>query len=211
MTPADVPIDLSAPEGVTLHVVSQAAGNAGLKGGPDAAALKKAGWMERVGTAAGLWVSVSAQQLYVIENGIVRWSAACSTGRNGIGSLANSEKTPPGWHEVARKIGEKEPWGRIFEARAPTSRTWKPGDKTDADLVLTRIFILEGIEPGINKGKDEQGRVVDSRERYIYIHGTNGEENLGQPVSHGCVRVSNEAVLALFDFISSGSLLYIEP
>jgi len=77
--------------------------------------------------------------------------------------------------------------------------------------VLTRIFILDGLEPGVNKGRDEQGRVVDSQERYIYIHGTNDEENLGQPVSHGCIRVSNDAALALFDFIPAGALLYIEP
>ena len=210
MTPADTPIDLSAPEGVPLRVLSQPVANCRSKGGPDVAALRKAGWMERVGNTAGLWVSVSAQQLYVVENGTVRWSTACSTGMNGIGGLADSEKTPSGWHKVAKKVGDREPWGRIFKSRVPTSRKWKAGDKTDVDLVLTRIFILEGLEPGINKGRDKQGRVVDSRERYIYIHGTNDEENLGQPVSHGCIRISNEAVLALFDFIPKGTLLYIE-
>ena len=93
----------------------------------------------------------------------------------------------------------------------PTSKVWKPGDETVEDLVLTRIFLLDGLEPGVNKGRNEQGQNVDSRDRFIYIHGTNDEANLGRPVSHGCIRVSNEAVLALFEFIPEGTLLFIEP
>lgn len=211
MTPADVPIDLVSPEGVPLKVLSQPKPADDNTGVPDAVMMEKAGWKERVGDAAGIWVSVSAQKLYVIENGNVRWSTACSTARNGVGALADSGKTPAGWHEIAKKVGGREPWGRIFEARVPTSKVWKPGDETVEDLVLTRIFLLDGLEPGVNKGRNEQGQNVDSRDRFIYIHGTNDEANLGRPVSHGCIRVSNEAVLALFEFIPEGTLLFIEP
>ena len=211
MTPADIPIDLVAPEGVPVEVLTQPASESGATEGPDIMALEKAGWCDRVGDAVGLWVSVPAQQLYVLEKGKVRWSTRCSTGKNGVGSRVDSGQTPPGWHKIVKKIGDGEPWGRIFKARVPTSQEWKSGDESGEDLVLTRIFILDGLEPGVNKGQDEQGRVVDSRERYIYIHGTNDEANLGQPVSHGCVRVSNEAALALFEFIPEETLLYIEP
>ena len=182
-----------------------------IEDGPTAETLTQVGWNMRVGDAPGLWVSVSDQRLYVIENGQVRWRTTCSTALNGVGSLANSYKTPPGWHKVVRKIGDNEPWGRVFRARGATAQVWQPGDDTEEDLVLTRIFILDGLEPGINKGRDAQGRVVDSRERYIYIHGTNDETRLGQPVSQGCVRVSNEAAIALYDFIPVGTLLYIDP
>jgi len=211
MTPADVPIDLVSPEGVPLKVLSQPKPADDNTGAPDAVMLAKAGWREQVGDAAGIWVSVPAQKLYVIENGNVRWSTACSTALNGVGALADSGKTPSGWHKIAKKIGEHEPLGRIFEARAPTSKVWKPGDETVEDLVLTRIFLLDGLEPGVNKGRNEQGQNVDSRDRFIYIHGTNDEDNLGRPVSHGCIRVSNEAVLALFELIPEGTLLFIEP
>ena len=36
-----------------------------------------------------------------------------------------------------------------------------------------------------------QGGTVDTFDRYVYIHGTNHEENLGKPSSSGCLQVSN--------------------
>ncbi len=208
MTPADVPIDMEAPEGVPVRVITQpsAADN---DDGPTARALEKADWHERVGEALGIWVCLAAQRLYVLAEGRVQWSTPCSTALHGMGSLVDSNMTPPGWHRIARKVGADEPWGRVFRARVPTSQVWQSGDDTEEDLVLTRVFILDGLEPGINQGRDEEGRVVDSRERYIYIHGTNDEDQLGKPVSMGCVRISNDAAIALFDFIPQGTLVYI--
>ncbi|HDP35455.1 MAG TPA: hypothetical protein ENN29_10145, partial [Candidatus Hydrogenedentes bacterium] len=205
MTPPDVPVELIAQQETPARVLPQPPPGIG----PDAAALAEAGWRERVGDAPGLWVSVPKQELYVIEAGKTRWRATCSTALNGVGVLVNTNTTPPGWHRIAQKIGCNEPPGRIFQARQATSRVWRPGDETEEDLVLTRIFVLDGLEPGVNQGRDAQGNVVDSRERFIYIHGTNDEARLGQPVSHGCVRLSNKDVAVLFDFMSEGSLLYI--
>ena len=67
------------------------------------------------------------------------------------------------------------------------------------DLVLTRILWQEGVE----------SHNQNTRDRYIYIHGTNHEKLLGQPASHGCVRMANEAVVELYDLVETGTELHI--
>jgi lipoprotein-anchoring transpeptidase ErfK/SrfK len=42
---------------------------------------------------------------------------------------------------------------------------------------------------------------VDSFDRNIYIHRTNDEENIGKPASHGCVRLTNDDVIAAYEII----------
>jgi UDP-N-acetylmuramate--L-alanine ligase len=118
---------------------------------------------------------------------------------------SHSYQTPPGWHRIARKIGEKAPNGTRFVAREPNGEIWS-GEESDDDLILTRILTLDGLEDGVNRG-----RGYDSIERYIYIHGTNQESLLGRPTSHGCVRMSNQDVCALFDRIEEGDYVYIAP
>ena len=65
--------------------------------------------------------------------------------------------------------------------------------------VLTRLITLDGLEQGKNKG----GK-VDSYARCIYIHGTNDEEGIGMPKSHGCIRLTNDDVITLFERLSVG-------
>jgi len=134
---------------------------------------------------------------------VARWPV--STARLGIGGEQNSYQTPPGWHRIARKIGEKVPRGTRFVAREPNGEIWS-GAESDDDLILTRILTLDGLEDGVNRG-----RCYDSIERYIYIHGTNQESLLGRPMSHGCVRMSNQDVCALFDRIEEGDYVFIAP
>jgi hypothetical protein len=166
--------------------------------------LDQQGWDEHVETAIGIWVSVDDQLFRIVENGRVIWAVPCSTAANGTGSQNGSEQTPLGWHVVSRKIGTDAPIGQVFRSRGPTKEIWKPGDDTKKDLVLTRILILDGLEPGKNKGGD-----VDSRDRYIYVHGTNDEANIGTPASHGCVRLRNEDIIAAFDLIPEDTPLLI--
>jgi lipoprotein-anchoring transpeptidase ErfK/SrfK len=40
-----------------------------------------------------------------------------------------------------------------------------------------------------------------TRERYIYIHGTNQEQLIGQAASSGCIRMRNADMIRLFDLI----------
>ena len=108
-----------------------------------------------------------------------------------------------GWHRIHARIGAGAPLGTVFESRVPTGRVWR-GEAAEADLILTRVLTLEGLEDGVNRGP---GR--DSLERYIYLHGTNHEDQLGRPASHGCVRLANADVVELFDRVAEGDPVFI--
>lgn len=166
--------------------------------------LAEFGWSERVGKKRAVWVSVQEQAFRIIEGDSIVLETGCSTARNGVGSQINSGKTPLGWHSVAEKIGEGAAWGQVFRDRKPTREKWKAGDTVDEDLVLTRVLTLTGEEPGKNKGGE-----VDSLARYIYIHGTNDEENIGKPESHGCVRLRNDDAIRVFDLLAVGAPVLI--
>lgn len=166
--------------------------------------LEAAGWDKRVGDGLGLWVSVGRQQLAGIEKGRVRFVYACSTAAKGAGNRENSHQTPLGWHEIAERYGEGLPWGAIFRERKYTGKAWNPGNETTKDFILSRILWLRGLEPGAN-----QGPGIDSHARYIYIHGTPAERRLGTPSSLGCIRLSNDDVIALFDVAASGTKVLI--
>jgi len=45
---------------------------------------------------------------------------------------------------------------------------------------------------------------ANTRERYIYFHGTNQEDRIGTPASHGCIRLRNDDIRELFDLVSEG-------
>jgi len=131
-----------------------------------------------------------------------------STAKNGPGMLSGSECTPLGRHRIRLKIGEGCPLNAVFVGRRPTGEIYTPelGEKyPDRDWVLTRILWLSGLEPGKNRGGD-----CDSLRRFIYIHGTDQESLLGQPVSHGCIRMNNHDLIELFDTVSNNTLVTIE-
>ncbi|MBT3483340.1 MAG: L,D-transpeptidase, partial [Opitutales bacterium] len=73
------------------------------------------------------------------------------------------------------------------------------------NLITTRILWLEGLEPGINQGDN-----CDSYQRYIYFHGTNHEDKIGQPSSGGCIQLLNQEMTELFDLIEIGDHVFIE-
>ena len=153
-------------------------------------------WAVRVGDGLGVWVSVKEQAFRVIRGTALLLAVPCSTAAKGSGSKANSYQTPLGWHGVAEKFGEGALWGQVFREKRAANEIWKRGGPVKEDLVLTRVLTLRGEEPGKNKGGD-----VDSFDRNIYIHGTNDEESIGKPVSHGCVRLTNDDVIAAYEII----------
>lgn len=129
-----------------------------------------------------------------------------STARLGVGNRTGSNQTPAGWHRVAERFGADAAPGTVFVSRRPDGRVLPAGAWRDPapaeDLVLTRILWLDGLEPGLNRGPG-----IDSHERCIYLHGTNQEQLLGTPSSHGCIRFSNDDIVELFDF-AIGAELY---
>lgn len=148
-------------------------------------------------------VDVAEQRAHLIERGVPVANWRVSTAANGIGGVSGSFRTPPGWHRVQRKIGAGAESGTVFVSREPTGEFWR-GETRDDDLILTRILTLEGLEPGVN-----QGPGCDSLERFIYVHGTNHEADLGRAVSHGCVRMANADVVELFDRLDEGDFVVV--
>ncbi|OQY49946.1 MAG: hypothetical protein B6247_22475 [Candidatus Parabeggiatoa sp. nov. 2] len=142
--------------------------------------------------ASRIEVDISKQQLYLYcryadsDQEQVK-TYPVSTSKYGIGNRAGSDKTPLG------------------QARRATGRIAEMNVKGAGDLVTTRIMWLKGLEPGKNRG-----RGIDSHKRYIYIHGTAEENKIGQPASHGCVRMYNSDVIDLFDRVPEGTKVYIK-
>jgi UDP-N-acetylmuramate-alanine ligase len=149
--------------------------------------------------------SIETQTLLICEKNIIIEQYDTSTSRFGNGIRENSFKTPLGLHRIKDKIGAGAPAGRIFKARKDTGVDWNQHSIED-NLILTRILRLEGLEEGVNKGAG-----VDSYERFIYIHGTNREDLVGTPLSHGCLALRNEDILRLFEIVREGTLVYIDP
>lgn len=184
------------------HVAPAAA--AAARANDVAGILRRHGWASHVKRGTGLWVRVDTQELLVVRDGQVVRTYRCSTAARGTGNQRDSEKTPLGWHEVGAKIGDGVPVGAIFEERRWTGRIWQPTDQSDADLVLSRVLRLRGLERGYNLGGN-----VDSWDRCIYVHGTNDVNDLGRPSSHGCVRLSPAEAVELFDSVAVGCRVLI--
>ena len=136
-----------------------------------------------------LEVSIDDQTLKVIAGDQCIRQFDISTAAKGMGFAMDSYRTPTGRFRVAEKIGADETSGTIFKMRVPVG-VWQPGDATESDLVLSRILRLDGLEPAN----------ANTLERYIYIHGTNHENQLGHPASHGCIRLGNAAMKKLSSF-----------
>ncbi|MFZ0710235.1 MAG: L,D-transpeptidase [Terrimicrobiaceae bacterium] len=144
-----------------------------------------------------LRIDVARQRLEVLREGHVHRSYAISTSRFGLGFEHGSNKTPLGRFVVGEKIGAGAALGAVFRSRQPTGELASQGG--EEDLILTRILWLAGL--------DEAN--ANTRERYIYIHGTNQEELLGTPASHGCVRMSNADIKEFFDETPEGTVVEI--
>ena len=91
----------------------------------------------------------------------------------------------------------------VFKARVPIGRHFSelPDSPENDNLITTRILWLRGLEAGVNSGRNAAGEVVDTYDRYVYIHGTNHEERLGRPYSAGCVEMNNLEIIALFEIV----------
>lgn len=130
-----------------------------------------------------------------------------STAANGAGERENSGCTPRGWHMISEKFGESLPINSVFVARQPTGEIYSDVlavQHPARDWILTRVLWLTGLEAGIN-----QGVGCDSHARYIYIHGTPDSEPMGEPRSHGCIRMRNIDLLEVFDTVEVGTIVQI--
>lgn len=147
-----------------------------------------------------LVISIAEQRLHVMTADGMERDYPVSTSRFGPGNERDSRKTPTGYHRVSECIGADAPPGQVFKARKPVPLVLSPERWSGADAddyITTRILRLDGLEPGVNLGGD-----VDTRSRYVYIHGTNHEHRLGEAASNGCIRMGNREVIQLHDRIN---------
>ena len=145
--------------------------------------------------------------MYLYKRGIKYSEHIISTSLKKPSCIEDSAGTPLGLHRIEQKIGQNEKAGTVFFSRVTTEKAfWDFNEEIQSkNLITSRIMWLRGLEPGINAGEG-----IDSFHRYIYIHGTNHEDRLGTPASGGCVLLSNEEIIRLFDKVPTGSLVYID-
>ncbi len=175
----------------------------------DLLAPARAELVDTLGLLPDRWllVDVARQRLVLINNGAESGSWAVSTAAAGLNAREGSGGTPPGVHRIVERLGMEHPPGTEFESRVPTGRILPletlPQDK-DRDLILSRILTLAGCRDGVNRGPG-----VDSQQRYIYLHGTNREDLIGHPVSHGCIRMTNRDIIEVCELVREGDPVVI--
>ena len=139
-------------------------------------------------------ISVADQKLLLTDKGEPVATFPISTSKFGLSSAPGSYGTPLGKHRVVKKIGHGLPPGAVFKTRRFTGEVL-PVDAPGRDPIVTRILWLDG--------KESHNR--NSFGRFIYIHGTPEERNIGLPVSYGCIRMRSSDVIALFERVGVGA------
>ena len=152
-------------------------------------------------------ICIKEQRLMLIQDNYKIAEYPISTSKFGIGNKMGSNMTPLGYHLIKEKIGDNVPKDSIYKDGKFTKETATINNKNfvNKDLITTRIIKLEGLEEGINQGND-----IDSYKRGIWIHGTPEECHIGNPASHGCIRMKNNDIIQLFDSIEVGTPINIE-
>jgi len=145
-----------------------------------------------------LMISTKDQKMLLLEDEKPVATYRISTSKYGIGDRFGSYATPTGELFVCQKIGDQLPLGAVFKDRKPTGEVLRP-NAPGRDPIVTRILWLKGKEPQ-NK---------NAYARYIYIHGTPEEKNLGKPKSYGCIRMSSVDVAQLYDRVGKGTRVEI--
>ena len=149
-------------------------------------------------TSRKIHISIRDQKLTLKDGDTPIRSYRVSTSRFGIGTEMGSMKTPIGRFRLAEKIGGDAPHGTIFRSRVALEPV-DPVPPTE-DLVMSRILWLDGLD----------AHNANTRDRYIYIHGTKHEDKIGTPASCGCIRMRNADVIELFDLVDEGTPVLIE-
>ena len=126
-----------------------------------------------------------------------------SSAKNGVGEMENSFCTPTGKFKISEKFGHHLKINSVFKGRIFTGEIYTKDllqKHPNQDWILSRILWLEGVEEH-NK---------NTKNRYIYIHGTADEAHLGMPVSKGCIRMKNTDIIKLFNQVSINEKVIIQ-
>jgi lipoprotein-anchoring transpeptidase ErfK/SrfK len=145
-----------------------------------------------------LIISTADQRMLILRDNIKIAEYPVSTSKFGIGDAPNSNATPIGLLRIRKKIGTRAPAGAVFKSRRLTGEIL-PVDAPGRDPIVSRILWLDGLEP--------QNR--NAFRRYIYIHGTPEERNIGVASSYGCIRMRSADVIALYDTVGTGARVLV--
>lgn len=139
-------------------------------------------------------VSIGAQRLtYLGKEYLI------STSKFGIGTEEGSNKTPLGLFQVSEMFGSGDPIYSTYKARKKVG-VWSFQDNDlSQDGILSRIIRLSGLDASNH----------NTYQRYIYLHGTNDEDGIGEPRSIGCIRMRNEDIISLYQAVSLGTRVRI--
>lgn len=140
-----------------------------------------------------LKVDAKKQKAQLISGNRIIKEYSVSTGRGGIGNKPSSNQTPTGKFEIVKEIGEGMPLTTGFKGGVPTKNA------NGKDPIISRVLFINGLEP----------HNANSMSRYIRIHGTPYVEQIGKPVSLGCVRFTPWDIASLCQFIKVGDLVEI--
>lgn len=143
-------------------------------------------------------VSVTDQKMLLVRDGTPIKAYKISTSKFGVGDRPNSNCTPLGHLQVAKKIGADAPIGSVFKNRRATGEVIVP-NAPGRDPVVTRILWLTGTE----------SRNQNAFRRTIYIHGTPEECRLGSPASFGCIRMGSKDVADLYNRVGTGADVFV--
>ncbi|CAC9952088.1 hypothetical protein [uncultured Gammaproteobacteria bacterium] len=124
-------------------------------------------------------------------------SYAISSSANGVGEIEGSFCTPLGKFRICEKIGQDLALNSVLKGRVFTGEIYNTQlaqKHPDRDWILTRILWLDGVESH-NK---------NTKNRYIYIHGSPDEMPMGISGSKGCIRMHNKDIIELFDLVQIG-------
>tara|TARA_B000000557_G_scaffold226061_1_gene196331 strand:- start:788 stop:1384 length:597 start_codon:yes stop_codon:yes gene_type:complete len=158
-------------------------------------------------SARRLFVSIESQTCWLdSDDDPLTRTFRVSTGTRPPSNQEGSNGTPTGLHRIQEKIGGGSRVGTVFKGRVSIGKQYEELDHKDREpnLITTRILWLSGLEPGHNQGPGH-----DSYERYIYFHGTNHEDKIGEPSSGGCIQLLNTEIIELFDLTTLGDHVYI--
>jgi len=143
-------------------------------------------------------ISVPDQSMELYYKGALVAQYPVSTSKFGLGSEPGSNRTPVGNFVIKTKVGTDAVAGTVFKDRKRTGEVLAI-DASGRDPIVTRILWLHGLEAG---NRNTYGR-------YIYIHGTPEERNIGTPASYGCVRMRSEDVIAPCERVGPGARVVI--
>jgi lipoprotein-anchoring transpeptidase ErfK/SrfK len=138
-------------------------------------------------------IALDEHRLYLMEDERVIWSAVVGTGTGtrleGAGQKWDFS-TPRGMFRIQLK--EKNPVWRVpdwafIERGVPIPPLDSPDRLEEGMLGTTALYLEEDIA----------------------VHGTNKPELLGQSVSHGCIRMTNEAARRLYHEVEVGTPVII--